>query len=34
MLLLMLFISGLYQVFESAVWTEGYLAVTVAGVTT
>lgn len=34
MLLLMLFIYGLYQVFESAVWTEGYLAVTVAGVTT
>lgn len=34
MLLLMLFISGLYHVFESAVWTEGYLAVTAAGATT
>ncbi len=27
-LLLLLFIGGLYQVFDSAVWTEGYLALT------
>jgi hypothetical protein len=28
MLLILLFISGLYQVFESTLWTEGYLAIT------
>jgi hypothetical protein len=27
MLLIMLFISGLYRAFESTLWTEGYLAV-------
>ena len=28
MLLILLFISGLYQTFESTLWTEGYLAIT------
>ena len=28
MLLIILFISGLYQTFESTMWTEGYLAIT------